>query len=319
VLPSILTAVCFAFSVVFARRSVAAIGSGNAFLARQVVAVMGLGAFAHLMGAGLQGAGFWYFFLGGVVGFGMGDFALYRALPLIGSRLTILLCQCLAAPIGAGIEWAWLGTRLTSLQVLAGGLILVGVALALAPAGAPRPRAGEGVPPSASRILGGWRAWGVFWGCLAAFGQAYGAVLSRKAYQLEILDGFVVDGATAAYQRLLGGLFFGLGFHLLTVVSGESADRDADPGTFQLAPAQRWRRAAPWILLNALTGAGLGVSCYQWALATTPSGVVLPIVATTPLMVIPLAYALEGDRPTGRALAGACLAVIGASLLAWAS
>ncbi|HYP17351.1 MAG TPA: EamA family transporter [Opitutus sp.] len=55
----------------------------------------------------------------------------------------------------------------------------------------------------------------------------------------------------------------------------------------------------------------IGVSCYQWSLATTPSGLVLPIVACTPLVVIPLSYWLEGERPARRSLLGAALAVLG--------
>jgi hypothetical protein len=35
---------------------------------------------------------------------------------------------------------------------------------------------------------------------------------------------------------------------------------------------------------HVLTGPTLGVTCFQWALATTPSGIVLPIVALTPLV-----------------------------------
>ena len=51
--------------------------------------------------------------------------------------------------------------------------------------------------------------------------------------------------------------------------------------------------------------------CYQWALATTPSGIVLPISTTTPLAVIPLAYKLEGDRPRVSSLVGGVIAVAG--------
>jgi len=70
------------------------------------------------------------------------------------------------------------------------------------------------------------------------------------------------------------------------------------------------------VVLNSLAGPTLGVGCYQWALATEPSGIVLPIVATLPIAVIPFAYLLEGERPTARSLAGGLLAVLGAVALA---
>ena len=65
------------------------------------------------------------------------------------------------------------------------------------------------------------------------------------------------------------------------------------------------------MIANGLAGPVLGVGCYQWALATTPSGIVLPIAATAPLLSIPIAFWLEGDRPPRRAILGGVLAVGG--------
>jgi drug/metabolite transporter (DMT)-like permease len=303
VFAAVLTTFFFSLSVVFARRVVHWIGSGNAFLARQVVATGVLAVYAHAWGAGVDGPGFWYFVLGGVVGFGLGDVALYRALPRIGSRLTILICQCVAAPIAAGVEWLWLGTALTLSQMIGGAVILAGVVIAVG-------------KRQNGRLAGSAALWGLFWAFVAAFGQGYGAVLSRKAYALAESAGIWVDGGTAAYQRLLGGLVFGLVFHFLSMASPNPSDAAADPGHLTPSTAKRWRAAAPWILLNSLSGAVLGVSCYQWALATAPTGVVLPIVATTPLVVIPFAWWMEGDRADSRAWTGALIAVAGACLLA---
>jgi drug/metabolite transporter (DMT)-like permease len=42
---------------------------------------------------------------------------------------------------------------------------------------------------------------------------------------------------------------------------------------------------------------------------------VLPIVATTPLMTMALVFFAQGIRPTGRAVAGSVLAVIGVVIL----
>jgi drug/metabolite transporter (DMT)-like permease len=51
-------------------------------------------------------------------------------------------------------------------------------------------------------------------------------------------------------------------------------------------------------------------------LATRPTGVVLPIVATTPIVVIPFARLVEGERPRKRSLVGGAIAVAGAVVLA---
>jgi drug/metabolite transporter (DMT)-like permease len=125
-----------------------------------------------------------------------------------------------------------------------------------------------------------------------------GAVFSRVAYQHAQVP---LDGFTAAYQRLWGGLAFTL---VSWVIFRFSQEEVVD-----------WKKGTPWMLANALAGSILGVSCYQWALQTQPSGVVLPLVATTPLMIIPLAYGIEGTRPTVRTMIGATISVIGVILM----
>jgi drug/metabolite transporter (DMT)-like permease len=200
--------------------------------------------------------------------------------------------QCLAAPFAALAEWAWLGHAPTIAQAAWGALILAGVGVALMPGKS------EEQP---THHLGA----GIFFGTLAALGQAGGAVLSRKAYAVAADAGqhfhTAGDGVNAAYQRMLGGIFLTvLFFAYLKLAHKPDESRKAD-----------WPRAWPWLIANALAGPSFGVACYQWALMTTPTNIVLPIVATTPLLVIPLAHFLEGDRVTRRAGIGGIIAVAG--------
>jgi drug/metabolite transporter (DMT)-like permease len=293
--PALLATILFAGSVIAASRSVRLLGSHPANFWRVALGAVMLGAWAHTFGLGWGGGAFGMFFLSGVVGFGLGDMALFMTLPRLGPRLSSLMINCLAGPFAALIEWQWLGTRLSSAQLLCGLAILGGVGLALAPE--------EHRPLPSQRRLSG-----MAWGVVAGFGQGFGAVLSRKAYAVAASTGSEVDGGTAAYQRILGGLVF-VALPYLWVrwrnQPARSAEVTAAPGA--VARPRAW----PWVLLNALSGPTLGVACYQWALRTTPSGVVLPITATSPLMVIPFTYWFEGDRPGGRSLAGAAVAVAG--------
>ena len=71
------------------------------------------------------GGAFGMFFISGIIGFGVGDYGLFRAYKIIGSRLTMVMTQCLAAPFAATVEWLWLGSSLSLGQVLAGVGILV--------------------------------------------------------------------------------------------------------------------------------------------------------------------------------------------------
>lgn len=301
-LPSFLATLFFSLSVIAASRSTRLLGSHPANFWRVIVAVVLLGAWAHGWGLGWGGGAFGWFFVSGCVGFGVGDVALFQTLPRLGPRLSSLMINCLAAPFAAGIEWQWLGTRLSWFEVGCGAVILAGVGLALAP---------EHQNPISRRDR--WE--GVLFGVVAGFGQGLGAVLSRKAYAVAGAAGFQVDGGTAAYQRILGGLaIVTLPFVYARLVA--RCKRGA-AGVAALDGGGGRRAAVGWVLLNGLTGPTVGVAMYQWALRTTPSGLVLPITATTPLLVIPFAYWLERDRPSRRSLAGGVLAVLGVAGLAW--
>jgi len=290
---AILTTLLFSASALSGRRLAEHLPGTLANLTRLLFAALLVGAWSHAFGFGVSGPGFWLFLVSGCVGFGVGDLALFQAYPRIGTRRTMVLVHCLAAPMAAGIEWAWLGALPTATEALCGAVILAGVAVALAPdKESAQPTHGLGA--------------GISFGLLAALCQALGAVLSRKAYAVAAAGGLAITGVSggvnAAYQRLLGGLLVS-GLFLVWLRVAHQPVSDARPAN--------WSRAWPLILANGLLGPALGVTCYQWALSTTPTSIVLPIVATTPLVVMPFAHYLEGDRVTWRTVLGGLLAVGG--------
>ena len=190
---AILTTILFSFSAIFANRSIQDLGSSRANLGRLLVALLLLGIYAHTFGPGMGGAGRNWFLISGVIGMGLGDLALFAALPRLGSRLTILMCQCIAVPIAIQAEWLWMDTRLTLPQIGWAALILVGVTIALMPS--------KRHPPKVALTKLGF-----LFGFLAAAGQGLGAVVSRHAYELTVAAGQSINGISAAYQRIAGGL-----------------------------------------------------------------------------------------------------------------
>lgn len=294
-LASFLAAFFFALNATCGSHNVRAHGPLRANLGRLVIAAIALAVFGHTIGNGFHSASVGWFILSGVIGMGIGDLGTYGALPLLGSRLTVLLTQCLAAPIAAIGEWLWLGTRLTFPQIAWGTLILIGVAVAIMPSKASPPRV---------RV----RPIGFLFGLLAAAGQGIGALVSRKGVMVASEAGEAthnaIFGLTAAYQRILAGLVFTAAWFLLLRVLRRAPALLA-PGTGEQ------RHPKLWMLANGLAGPVFAVGCYQWALATTPGGIVLPIAATSPLLAMPIAYWLEGDRPTRRAIIGGVIAVAG--------
>lgn len=297
--------VLFALSAIGGSRSALLLGGNMANIARLLLAGLFLGAYAHTLGSGVQGSAFAMFFISGVVGFGIGDAALFQAYPRLGARLTVLLAQCLAAPMAAFAEWMWMGTTMTLAQMAWGTVILAGVVVALAPDG-------RDTNPAPHIVTG------AFFGIIAAAGQGLGAVISRKAFVIAAAHGEVMDGPTAAYQRMLGGVLFGAIIILMIHWLGRNSTA-AGAGNDSNAFRRPWKKAFPWLLMNSLAGPAIGVSFYQLALKHYPSGVVLPIVAATPLVVIPFAYFIEKDKPRPMSLAGGLLAVAGAVALTLAS
>ena len=291
---AILATILFSLSAISGKRLSHYLSGVEANFWRFLLSAFLLGAYAHSFGAGLGGGALGVFFISGVVGFGIGDYGLFRAYPILGSRLTMVMTQCLAAPFAASIEWLWLGETLSPGQVLAGTAILVGVGLALA--------------PSETKDVDKkhWKA-GIMWGLMSAFGQGFGAVLSRKAVSV-VEAGATVDGLSQAYQRILGGLT------VMAVLLVFRTIKIRNSGPIQtevvLMPATV-KRVAALVVANALCGPTLGVGAYQLALTGLPAGIVLSVVALSPLVIIPLAMKFEGERPTVRSMIGSVVAVAG--------
>lgn len=300
--PAFLATLSFAMSVVCAQRAARVLGGMEANFWRLVVALILLGTWAHSFGTGLSGEAFGVFVLSGFVGIGVGDVAFYEALPRLGSRLTVLLLQCLTTGFAVSIEWVWLGTRLTLAELCCGVVILTGVAIALRPHDNVRTQ---------SRLVSG-----VALTTIAAFGNAMGMVLSRKAYAIATAASQPIDGGTAAYQRVVGGLLLSGVFMVLfkhrTVVNHM---RQPDFSTQPLK--ERFSKSWPWVVANGTLGMTLGVSFLQWALKSTPAGIVQSIVAVTPLAVIPLARLTENEHAGRNAWLGGLIAVAGTIALSF--
>ena len=266
------------------------VGGLEANFIRILIATVLLGLYAHTLGSGFTGKALPYFFLSGLIGFGLGDLALYQALPRIGSRLSMILIHCLAAPLATAIEWIWLGTALTLLQIACSVVILLGVAIALAPK--------EHLHLARRALI-----MGVIFGVIAAIGQGVGSVVSRKAYNVALTAGEHIDGITAAYQRIWGGvLFAGIGYFFF---------RHHESPTPRKPFTERMRISWKWAIANGTLGPALGVSCMQYALERAPTGIVLPIIALAPVMIIPFSRRFENEKPTLRSLIGGLIAVAG--------
>src|SRR5687768_14636258 len=115
-----LTTILFSISAVCGRRTAQLIGGNEANFWRLLFAAALLAIYAHGFGGGVGGGAFSIFFVSGMIGFGIGDAALFQTLPRLGSRLSVMMVLCLSSPIGGFMEWLWLGTKLTRAEILCG-------------------------------------------------------------------------------------------------------------------------------------------------------------------------------------------------------
>ena len=316
-LAALLTTVFFAVTAVFARRAALALGPTAANFWRLSLATVVLGVWTALAGRGF-GVGWGWFFLSGVAGFGLGGLAMFHSLPRAGSNLSTLTVQCGSVVVALSGEWLWLGTAPTAYQLGCIAAILAGVLLGLAPRGLPQ------FEPRQLKI-------GAALAALSACGQGVGQVLSRKAFAVARAQGEVLDPATTAFERVVPGLLVAAVALVVVWVwrrrvrvgigSGPDARSDPAGGIGGRGPAafpsssafslqsSAFFRAWPWVVLNTLTGPVLGVVCLQWALRSTPAGVVQAVVALAPLLTAPMAWRLGETVPRLRYFVGAGLAV----------
>lgn len=286
----------FACSGVSAQRSSSMLGPIKANALRLMFSCLVLGAWALATASfDLSTTAAWRLYVSGAIGFGLGDMALFFALPRLGARLTLLINLCTAPLFGVAGDHLLLGTRLEPVHAICCAIILAGVSQAL------MARRTTNAALNGSRTVG----------CIAAFfaglGQGTGASLSRWAHAAEEAAHAMLPSHVESFLRVVPGTLIVVAFWLII---RRSTERPAWAAEKSLSP-----KAASWVAANAVFGAVLGVTCFQHALLEVSSAVALSITATTPILVMPMTAYSEGDVPSARSVFGAAVAVAGVVML----
>ena len=280
------TALCWAItSLVFAEAS-RRVGALRVNLLRLPVALVLLSAAAVITGvsfAALDATRLGYLAASGVVGLVVGDLAFFASLRRLGARLTSLLMAL--APVFAAVTGVIFLAEVPGRQALVGiALTLGGVAWVVGErhAAAEHPR---------------HRVAGVALGVTGAACQGFGLVLAKLGMAGEVAP------LAATWVRIVVATSL---IWLLTVVSGRSAGLGVGPSL---------RRAGRFIVAGAFFGPFVGVWLSLTAARATAVGVAATIMATSPVLIIPLVMVTERYRPTVRAVAGTLAAIAGVALL----
>ena len=284
------TAVCWTVTMMAFESAGRRVGSLVVNLTRLFIGFAYLSVFAWLT-RGLPfptdaDAHAWFWLtLSGLVGFVIGDLALFRSLLVLGARVAMLMMS-LVPPMTALFGWLVLGETLHALDWIGMALTLFGVSLVIF----------ERREDENGKRLFSFPVFGIFLGLVAAFGQAAGLVLSKF--------GMGDYNAFAATQiRLLAGI---VGFSIMFIFIGWWP---------KVIAGLSDRKALRITAFGAFFGPFLGVSLSLLSVQLTVTGVAATIMSITPVLIIPPAVLIFHEKISARSIAGAVLAVIGVALL----
>ena len=288
------TALLWAFTALFFAAAGARIGS---LVVNFVRLVMALALFAagstilhgHPLPLDASAHAWLWLSVSGLVGFTFGDLCLFRALVVLGPRLSSLIMS-FAPPLTACLGWIVLRESLRWTDVCGMTLTLGGIAWAIV----------DRTPPSAAatapELSGRAKLVGVLLAFGGALGQAGGLVLSKHGMG-------DYDAFSATQIRVIAG---GAGFAVLFTLTGWWP---------KVLVGLRDRTALSFTAGGAIFGPFLGVWLSLIAVQHTTTGVAASLMATAPILIIPLVVLLRRERVGVGGVGGALLAVAGVILL----
>ncbi|WP_134724511.1 DMT family transporter [Paracoccus luteus] len=221
----------------------------------------------------------------GLVGIFLGDSVLFFALQRLGPRRTGALFA-MNAPIAALLGWLFLGETLSPQGIAGVVLCSAGVAVCVL---------GRGGSHHFDAVRG--PVWiGVALGLVAAVGQAGGSLIARPAM-------------AAGMDPMVGSLIrVAVAVACLSALSatGGRTFRPAGPMT---APV------AAQIAASGILAMVVGMTLLLFALQGGKVGIVSTLSALSPVLILPILWAVTGERPTAASWLGALIAVAGMALI----
>jgi drug/metabolite transporter (DMT)-like permease len=212
----------------------------------------------------------------------VGSLTYIATIQYTGPRISALLFTT-ASPFALALGFGFRSETVTLLQAAGVGLIVAGIALAVM-----GPKQDEGARTPKPLWIG------IGLGLVTSFAQALGSLLARPA----MLDG--ADPVAAMVVRSgTGALFFIL---LLALPAFRPA-------------ALPSRTEVRQIGFSALAGMVVGMSFLMAALARGDVGIVTTLSSTTPILILPMVWAVYRRIPGPLAWVGAALAVLGTALI----
>jgi drug/metabolite transporter (DMT)-like permease len=239
--------------------------------------------------------------LSGVVGLGIGDFALFSAFVLIGPRKSLLLMSI--APIVSVIFSYMLLREVLGLWALLGiAVTLVGIVIVILE------REVKTIEPfeteRKSNFVESRNVLGITLGIIGAVGQGLGLVFAKYGIIEAANDVSVpLDSLSATLMRMLVGAIF---VWIVIALWGRLPE---------IREGVKDRRGVKLTSVGAFIGPFLGVWFSMVAISYTQVGIAMTLMSLMPVMIIPVVWVLYREKTNWRGIAGAIVAVIGVAII----
>ena len=307
---SLVVAVSWTFTAVFAEIASKRIGQLSVNVIR-MVASLTLLALTMLYFTGspvpmYANTGTWLWLsLSGFVGYCFGDFCLFNAYILIGSRFGQLF-MTLAPPTAAIASWLIFGETMSGIAILGMVITMSGIGISILS----KENNDEQKSHSRFRRLHtSLPAKGILFGIGAGIGQGLGLVLSKlgmTCYEQNI---------PASADDVLGIMPFASTFiRAVTGLTGFTIVMLFTRKTRTVIRSTRDGKAMGAMAVATIFGPFIGVSLSLMATLYTNPGIAQTIMATSPILILPLAYFIFHQKITLKEIIGAIISVIGVTL-----
>jgi drug/metabolite transporter (DMT)-like permease len=224
--------------------------------------------------------------ISGPVGLIFGDTFLFAAYRHVGARIGMLVMS-LSPAMSALLAYFFLDERLSSIAVLGIIITIFGIGLVVFER--------NEIPASKYKIS----KIGIFYALMGALGQAGGLILAKFAFNEGDINGFV-----ATFVRVFSAtvLMFIVVF-LARRYKNPIKIYKAHPGAFSST------------VIGTILGPYLGITTSLIAIKYTKVGIAATLMATVPIVMLPLVKFIYREDLNWRAIAGAFITVAGVAIL----
>jgi drug/metabolite transporter (DMT)-like permease len=227
-----------------------------------------------------------YLVISGFVGLTIGDTYLFKAFKSIGARLSMLVMSSVPV-ISTILAFIFLDERISFSGIVGMCITISGITIVIVQR--------EEKPASKYKI----EFAGIIFALIGAVGQAVGLIFARFAFDIGEINGFV-----ATIVRVFSAL-------IITYILAASTKRFSNP----IKVYKQNPKGLTFTIIGSIFGPYLGITFSLISITYAKIGVASTIMATVPIIMLPLVRYYYKEKLSPISIFGAILAVSGVALL----